>query len=119
MDMRKYASGLMRPEDLHNGPLQDKIVNVYINDKLNAPIITLEGGQEFVAWNNMCRVLTNAYGYEDRDWIGHVIELSLGHYTNKDGETKDNIQIKPISARDEKGEIAKPVHKDMDDEIPF
>ena len=118
-DMRKYASGLLRPEDLQGGTRTEKIVNVYINERLNAPILTFESGDEMVAWNSICRVLTREYGYEDSDWIGHTIELSIGFYTNKDGEQKENIILKTVTSRDEKQEIKKPVHKDMDDEIPF
>src|SRR6516165_8563138 len=82
-DMRKYATGLLRPEDLHSsGTRKYKIINVYVSEKLNTPILTFEGGDEMVAWNNICRVLTRAYGYEDTDWIGHTIEVSIGTYTN-------------------------------------
>jgi hypothetical protein len=118
VDMRKYASGLLRPEDLHDGNRTEKIVGVSISDKLGAPILTFESGDEMVAWNNIARVLTRAYGYQDTDWIGHVIELSIGQYTNKDGDIKENIQIKAISSRDQKEEV-KPIDKDLDDEIPW
>src|SRR5215471_11505131 len=113
-DMRKYASGLLRPEDLHSGSRQEKIINVYVSEKLNAPILTFESGDEMVAWNNICRVLTRAYGYEDSDWIGHTIELSVGTYTNKDGEQKENILLKAISSRDSKEELP-PLKKALDD----
>ena len=119
VDMRKYASGLLRPEDLHDGNRTEKIVNVYISEKLQAPILTFESGDEMVAWNNMCRVLTRAYGFQDRDWIGHTIELSLGNYVNKDGEHKETIVLKTVSARDEKEEVKAAVHKDLDDDVPF
>jgi len=117
-DMRRYASGLLRPEDLHSGNRTEKIVNVYISEKLNAPILTFESGDEMVAWNNICRVLTRAYGYEDSDWIGHTIELSIGTYTNKDGDIKENIQVKAVSSRDNKDEQVS-LGKALDDEIPF
>jgi hypothetical protein len=118
-DMRKYASGLLRPEDLHDGPRQEKIINVYISEKLNAPILTFESGDEMVAWNNIARVLVRAYGNQDSDWLGHTIELSLGNYTNKDGDIKENILVKAISARDQKEEMKQPIAKELNDEIPF
>jgi hypothetical protein len=117
-DMRKYASGLLRPEDLHGGPQQFKIINVYVSEKLNAPILSFEGGQECVAWNNVCRTLTRAYGFEDTDWIGHTVELSVGTYRNKDGEEKENIQVKAVSSRDNKDQTV-PIAKDLDDQVPF
>jgi hypothetical protein len=118
-DMRKYASGLMRPEDLQGGTKTEMITNVTINNKLNAPILTFDSGNEMVAWNSICRVLVNAYGKEDSDWIGHTIELSIGSYVNKDGESKQNIVVKPISQREEKKEIERKEPDPFDDEIPF
>jgi hypothetical protein len=117
-DMRKYASGLLRPEDLRSGMRNEKIINVHISEKLNAPILTFESGDEMVAWNSIARVLTRAYGFEDSDWIGHTIEISIGTYTNKDGEEKETINIKPVTSRDDKDQQV-PVKKDLDDEIPF
>jgi hypothetical protein len=116
-DMRKYASGLLRPEDLQSGSRTEKIVNVYISEKLNAPILELASGDSLVAWNSIARVIGHAYGYEDTDWIGHTIELSLGSYTNKDGEEKGTIIVKPVSSRD--GKEIVPIKKDLNDEIPF
>jgi|SRR5215471_20109507 len=118
-DMRKYASGLLRPDDLHDGPRQEQIVNVYVSEKLNAPILTFASGDEMVAWNNIARVLSRAYGFESDNWIGHMIELSIGHYTNKDGDIKENIQVKTISTAEQKAEVKAPVAKDLDDQIPF
>jgi hypothetical protein len=127
-DMRKFASGLIRPEDLHDGSRQERIINVYISEKYKVPILTFESGDELIAWNNIARALVRSYGYEDTDWVGHVVELSLGNYTNKDGETKENIVLKPISSRDcgsnggpqrvDPAKLPKP-KDDMDDEIPF
>jgi len=117
-DMRKYASGLLRPEDLNGGSRQEKIINVQINDKLNAPVLTFESGEEMVAWNSICRVLVREYGSQDSDWIGHTIELYLTQYTNRDGDVKDTISVRPITTRDQQETVAPPP-KDMDDSIPF
>jgi hypothetical protein len=117
VDMKKYATGLLRPEDLQSGTRNEKIIAVYISEKLNAPILEFDSGESMVAWNNIARVLGHAYGYEDTDWIGHTIELSLGSYTNKDGEEKGTIVVKPMTSRDSK-EIV-PIKKELDDEIPF
>jgi hypothetical protein len=91
---------------------------VYVSEKLKVPILTFESGDEMCAWNNIARVLVRAYGSQDTDWIGHLIELSVGNYTTRDGETKENILVKAITARDEKQEVT-PIAKDLDDEIPF
>ena len=118
-DMRKYASGLLRPEDLQGGTRIEKIINVYVNERLNAPILTFESGDEMVAWNSICRVLGREYGYESDEWVGHTIEISIGIYTNKDGEQKENIIVKPVSSRDQKDKEVVPRSKDLDDQIPF
>jgi hypothetical protein len=117
-DMRKYTSGLLRPEDLNSGKRQEKIINVHISEKFNTPILTFESGDEMLAWQNICRVLARAYGFEDSDWIGHTVELSIGIYTNKDGEQKETLVLTPISSRDKKEEV-KQIDKALDDEIPF
>jgi len=119
MDMKKYASGLLRPENLNGGKRQEKIINVYVSEKLNAPILTFESGDELVAWNQIARVLGQAYGYEDTDWIGHTVELSIGTYTNKDGDLKENIVLSPISTREQKQDIPVPIKRQLDDDIPF
>jgi hypothetical protein len=35
MDMRKYGSGPVHPEDVRDGPRQEKIVDVSINEKFD------------------------------------------------------------------------------------
>jgi hypothetical protein len=95
MDMRKYTSGFIRPEDLNDGPRQERIINVYISDKYDYPVLEFESGDQLSG-----RALVRAYGFESEDWRGHVVELSLGTYTNKDGETKETVVLKPISQRE-------------------
>ena len=127
MDMRKYASGVIMPEDLRNGPRQERIINVYISDKHDCPVLVFESGNELFAWASIARVLARAYGYNSDDWIGHVVELSLGSYTDKKtGETKDTIIIKAISSRDGNSDSGEPQRADpatlakaLDDSVPF
>src|SRR6516165_4543286 len=127
MDMKKYASSLILPDDLHDGPRQERIINVYISDKHDCPVLVFESGNELFAWASIARVLARAYGYNSDDWIGHVVELSLGSYTDKKtGETKETIIIKAISSRDGNSDSGEPqradpakLSKDLDDQIPF
>ena len=73
------------------------------------------------------------YGFESKDWIGHVVELSLGTYIDKkDGQTKETIILKAISPRDgsnnggpqraDPAKLPAPVQRtlkdELDDEIP-
>ena len=126
VDMRKYASGPIMPDDLRDGPRQERIINVYISDKHDVPVLVFESGDELFAWPNIARVLARAYGYNDKDWIGHIVKLSLGTYTDrKTGEEKDTIVLEAISSRDgsdnggpQRADPAK-LAKDLDDSIPF
>jgi hypothetical protein len=131
VDMRKYTSGLILPDDVRNGARQERIINVYISDKFDIPVLTFESGDEFLAWPSNGRVLAKAYGYNSEDWLGHVVELSLGSYVDKkDGQTKDTVILKTITSRDgtsnnggpqrvDPAKLPKPVDKDLDDKIPW
>jgi len=123
MDMKKYATSIILPEDLHDGPRREMIVNIYISDKHDVPVLVFESGNELFAWANIARVLARAYGYNSDDWRGQTVELSLGSYTDrKTGEIKETILIKAIS-RDGNGEVPRAdpakLAKDLSDEIPF
>ena len=130
MDMRKYASGVIMPEDLRNGPRQERIINVYISQKHDVPVLVFESGDELFAWPNIARVLGRAYGFKDeKDWVGHVVKLSLGTYTDKKtGEEKDTIILEAVSSRDgsDNGEPQRvdpaklpKLSDDLSDEMPF
>ena len=126
MDMKKYATSIILPEDLHDGPRREMIVNIYISDKHDVPVLVFESGNELFAWANIARVLARAYGYNSDDWRGQTVELSLGSYTDrKTGEEKDTIVLEAISSRDgsdnggpQRADPAK-LAKDLSDEIPF
>src|SRR5262249_54514181 len=129
VDVRKYTSGLIRPEDLREGPRQERIINVYISDKFDVPMLVFEGGDEMLAFAGSGRALAKAYGFESDDWRGHIVELSLGSYVNKDGETKETIVLKPITSRDgssngsgqQRTDPAKlpKLKDDLSDDVPF
>lgn|SRR5215813_3354429 len=113
VDVRKYTSGFIMPEDLHDGPRQERIIHVYISEKHDVPVLEFESGNQLIAWASVGRVLARAYGYESDDWRGHVVELSLGTYVDrKTGENKDTILIKPISSRDGVGNSGDPQRVD-------
>ena len=133
MDMRKYSAGVVRPEDLYDGPRVEKIVNISEKEteKYTCAVLEFASGDQLYLWNNQARVLNNAWGYDSADWIGQEIELSLGHYTDKRTETeKENITVRAISPRKEAAgngggqavvpsKTPAPRRDDMADEIPF
>jgi hypothetical protein len=132
VDVRKYTTGFIRPEDLHDGSRQERIINVYISEKHDVPVLEFESGDQLLAWASIGRVLARAYGFETDDWRGHVVELSLGHYTDKkDGTEKETIVLKTITSRDgsanggpqrtDPTKLPAPLSPkdDIDDSIPF
>ena len=71
--------------------------------------------------------MNNAYGYDSDKWLGQVVKLSLGHYTDYRGEKpeeKETVVLEPVSvlqpSADNGGTKALPSRRDdLDDEIPF
>ena len=76
--------------------------------------------------------MARAYGYNSDDWIGHQIRLELGTYTDKDGNTKDTVNLTAVSSRDgnagngapqrvDPDKLPAPMKRedDLDDSIPF
>ena len=100
MDMRKYSAGVIRPEDLYDGPRVEKIINIFKHEKHGCPVLEFESGDQFYCWSNQARILNKAWGYFSDDWLGQEVELSLGHYTDKKTDPpteKETIAVKAIS----------------------
>jgi hypothetical protein len=135
VDMRKYTSGPIMADDVRDGPRIERILSVYISEKHDVPVLELESGDTFMAWPSNGRKLARAYGFNSDDWRGHTIKLELGSYIDKKtGETKETVDLTPISSRDGNAEdgpqradpaqLPAPIKKhtlkeDLDDEIPF
>ena len=131
MDMRRYGAGPVKPDDVRDGPRQEKIVVVSINEKFDCPTLHFESGDQFLLFNTNARAMNKAYTSESNNWLGQTIELSLGFYTDYRGEKpedKETVVVRPISVRQpspdnggKKGAIALPPSRadDLDDEISF
>jgi len=131
MDMRKYSGGIIKPEDLHEGPRLEKIVEVSENEKHGCAVLLFESGDQLYCWNNYTRVLNKAWGYDSDNWIDQELELSLGHYTDKKTDTeKETVVIRAVSpakpgafdsapSKAITSGKAAPPRNDMDDDIPF
>ncbi len=131
MDTRKFSAGVIKPEDLHEGPQQEKIVNVFEQEKYLCLVLQFESGNQFYCWPNYTRILNKAWGCESENWIDQELELSLDHYTDrKTEEQKETVAIRAISPA-KPGAFDKAPGKalapagaasrggDMDDDIPF
>jgi hypothetical protein len=133
MDTRKYSSGVIRPEDLHEGPRVEKIINIFEHEKHGCLVLELENGDQFYCWKNYARILSKAWGYESESWIDQELEFSLGHYTDKktdpptEKETIDVRAVSPAKPGTNGGAPSKAIapgrpaslHGPMDDDIPF
>jgi hypothetical protein len=136
MDMRKYASKYVKPDNVRDGPIQTRIVNVFEDEQYGRPVLELETGSQFSLNDGNTNALIKAWGHNSDDWIGQEIELSLGHY--QDWKTdppieKETVKVRAISPAKAAQNGGAPVNKplppsiksaapqqdDMDDSIPF
>jgi hypothetical protein len=128
MDMRKFGSGFLKPEDVRDAPFQGRVLNIYTSEKYKRPVLVFDTGEEFSLNETNRKALVRAWGFESDIWIGLEVELSLGFY--KDWETdppeeKETVAVRPISARplsasDGTKATTRPSVRDaMNDEIPF
>jgi hypothetical protein len=98
MDMRKYSGGIIKPEDLYDGPRRERIVAISENEKHGCAVLHFESGDQFYCWNNYTRILNKAWGYESDYWIDQELEFSLGHYHDRKADTqKETVDLHPIS----------------------
>jgi hypothetical protein len=132
MDMRKYSSGFIKPDDVRESPRQERIIHIFESEKYGCPVLEFESGDQFSLNASNNKILCKAYGWESDHWLNHVIELSLGHYKDwrtDPPEEKETVVIRAISARQPSPENGgtkaaqatprPPARGDMDDEIPF
>jgi hypothetical protein len=131
MDMRKYSSTFIKPDDVRDGPRREKIVHIYESEKYGRPVLELESGDQFSLNDTNNKTLIKAWGFDGAGWLGQELELTLGHYKdwNSDSpEEKETVVVRAISVRDPaRGNGERPStqimprakDKAMDDEIPF
>jgi hypothetical protein len=135
VDARKYASAFVRPDDVRDGPIQTRIINVFEQERFNRLALELEMGSQFGLNGSNSNILIKAWGHETDQWIGLELELYLGTYKdwNVDPpEEKETVRVKAISphpsAQNGSTPQGKPPlppsltatsAKDLNDEIPF
>jgi hypothetical protein len=82
MDMRKFSSGFIKPENVRDAPFHGRIVNIYTSEKYDRPVLVFDSGDEFTVNETNNKTLIKAYGFESDNWIGQEIELALGSYSD-------------------------------------
>ena len=136
MDMRKYASKYIKPDQVRDGPIRTRVIAVFEGD-YGRPALELENGSQFTLNEGNNSTLLKAWGHDSDGWIGQEIELALGTYKDwradppVDKETVKVIAISPAKnseAQNGSAPASKPLppslaatprKSDMDDEIPF
>jgi hypothetical protein len=132
MYTRKYGSVFLKPDDVRDGPRQERILAVFESQMFDRLVLELESGNQFSLNVGNTRNLQKAYGPESDNWCGQTIELSLGHYKDwrtDPPEEKETVTLRPVSVRqpspDNGGSkatspmVRPPVRDNLDDEIPF
>jgi hypothetical protein len=96
MDMRKFAGSTFITVDvLRDGKREELIVSVEPG-KYDRPVVTFESGDKLSLNATNVNTLIKAYGPNAKDWIGCLIELSIGPL-KYNGENKEGVVVKPIS----------------------
>jgi hypothetical protein len=135
MDMREYASTYIKPDHVRDGPIQTRIVNVFVSEQYDRPVLELETGSQFTLNDGNTNTLIKAWGHNSDDWIGKELELLLGtwkDWRSDPPEDKETVKVRAISpAKTETGNSGAPNKpplpasrtasrpEDIDDAIPF
>jgi hypothetical protein len=99
----------LKVDDVRDKPRQERIAGVELG-QFSKPDVTFESGNKLglSATNN--EALAETYGWESDNWIGHLVELSVGK-GKYDGEDVDMIVVTPISKPEGGETTAEPVRK--------
>jgi hypothetical protein len=136
MDMRGFAPKYIKPDQVRDGPIQTRIVNVFESERYGRPVLELENGSQFTLNDGNTNTLIQAWGHESENWIGQEIELTLGFYKNwktdppTDAETVKARAVSPTKAAGGNSgalskpplpasRVATPLKDDLADNVPF
>ena len=100
MDARKYASKYVKPDNVRDGPIQTRIINVFEDERYGRLMLELETGSQFPLNDGNTNALIKAWGHETNTWIGQGLELSLGHYSDWKTDPpieKETVKVRAIS----------------------
>lgn len=110
MDARKFAARYIKPDNVRDGPIQTRIVNVFEGERYSRLMLELETGSQFGLNDTNTNALIKAWGYETDSWIGLELVLELGTYKDWRDDPpseKETVKVRAISpARDANGGAA-------------
>jgi hypothetical protein len=137
MDARKYASKYVKPDQVRDGPIETRVVNVFEDERYGRLMLELETGSQFALNAGNTSALMKAWGHDTNGWVGQELVLELGTFkdysADRDNpEEKETVRVRAISKTAEVQNGSAPASKpplppirmvgspkDMDDEIPF
>lgn len=141
MDARKYASKYVKPDNVRDGPIQTRIVNVFEEERYGRLTLELETGSQFALNDGNTNTLIKAWGHDTDNWIGLELALELGTYKDWRDDPpseKETVRVRAISppttAQNGSSPASKPplppsrttasggpaaLRGEMDDDIPF
>jgi hypothetical protein len=137
MDARKFASAYIKPEHVHDGPIQTRVVTVLEDERYKRLVLELEIGSQFTLNDGNTNVLIKAWGHDTDNWIGLELALELGTYKDwrddppTEKETVRARAISPAKTEAQNGSAStkplppslvtspKSTAEAMNDEIPF
>jgi hypothetical protein len=133
MDARKYASKYVKPDNVRDGPIETRIVNVFEEEKYGRLALELEIGSQFSLNDGNCNTLIKAWGHDTDLWIGSHWRWSsantlIGARTRR-SKKKPSECAPSRRRRTQNGSVTAsrplppsrtaPSKDDLDDEIPF
>ena len=132
MDMRKYASKYVKPDQVRDGPIHTRIISVFEDERTARPVLELENGSQCTLNETNNNTLIKAFGHDSELWRGQEIALELGTYKDwrsDPPEEKETVRVRavaPTQPAAQNGPTSTPLppsrlppRDDMNDEIPF
>jgi hypothetical protein len=138
MDARKYASKYIKPDNVRDGAIETRIVNVFEEERYGRLTLELETGSQFSLNDGNTNVLILAWGHDTDTWIGLELALELGTYKDwraDPPEEKETVRVRAVSpppnaAQNGSAPASKPLppsrtaaakslKDDLSDDIPF
>src|SRR5262245_33901180 len=98
MDARKYASKYVKPDNVRDGAIETRIINVFEDERYSRLTLEHQTGSQSGIKDSNPNVLVNHWGHNTDDWIGLEIALELGTYRDwREDAEKETVRVRPVS----------------------
>jgi hypothetical protein len=110
MDMKQFKKPkFLKLEDVRDGPRQERIADVVMG-QFQKPDLVFESGDKLGLSATNIEILSLAYGFDSKDWIGHLIELYAGQGPYED-KMVDMVLVRTISKAEKGEQASEPIRK--------